>query len=136
MIAWLKKRVSRSMIRPLVYKVFTRGLLALLAAQLIHFFAPASWPLTRFSNLALLLGLLFVLFAFVAWLRMDGLKIPQFKLPRMKRKDPPFLTNDMADHIDDDIILFDDLEKEEQDACVLIADALLAAGCLLLALVV
>ena len=51
----------------------------------------------------------------------------------MKRKDPPFLTNDIADHLDDDVILFDDLDKEEQDVCVLLADVILAVICFALA---
>lgn len=135
LISWLKKHVHASMARALIYKVFSRGILALFAAQLVHFFAPASWPLARFGNLAALLGLLFVLFAVLAWLRYDGLNIPHAKLPRMKRKDPPFLTNDIADHLDDDIILFDDLEKEEQDVCVLLADVILAGVCFGLAAV-
>ena len=122
MIAWLKEHFHASMTRAFIYKVFSRGILALFAAQLVHFFAPASWPLTRFNNLAAALG-------------YDGLKIPHAKLPRMKRKDPPFLTNDIADHLDDDIILFDDLEKEEQDVCVLLADVLLALVCFALAAV-
>ena len=133
MIAWLKKHFHPSMTRALIYKVFSRGILALFAAQLVHFFAPASWPLTRFNNLSAGLGILFVLFAVLAWLRYDGLKIPHAKLPRMKRKDPPFLTNDIADHLDDDVILFDDLEKEEQDVCVLLADVILAVICFALA---
>ena len=124
------------MIRPLIYKIFTRGILALFAAQLVHFFAPTNSGFSSFSNLSLGLGLLFVLFTFLAWLRLDGLKIPQLKLPRMKRKDPPFLTGSMADHINDEIVSFDDLDQEEQNACVLLADLALAAACLLLAAVV
>ena len=134
MIRWLKKHVDRNMIRPLIYKVFTRAVLALFAAELVHFFAPVGWPLARFSNLALILAILFLLGAVIAWLRLDGMKIPQFKLPRLKRIDPAFLTSDIADHIDDDIVKFDDLDKEEQDVCVLLTDILLAAVCLLLAL--
>ena len=133
MIRWLKSHVTRDMIRPFIYKVFTRAVLALFAAELFHFFAPAEWPLARFSNLALVLGILFLLGAVIAWLRLDGMRIPQFRLPRMKRIDPAFLTGDMADHIDDDIVKFDDLDKEEQDVCVLLTDFLLAAVCLLLA---
>ena len=124
------------MIRPLVYKIFTRGMLALFAAQLVHFFSPAGSGLSSFSNLSLGLGLLFVLFAFLAWLRLDGLKIPQLKLPRVKKKDPPFLAGSMADHIDDEIVSFDDLDPEEQNVCVLLADLVLAAVCLILAAVV
>ena len=123
------------MVRPLVYKVFTRGILALFTAQLVHRFARAGARLASFSSLSLLLGLLFALFSLLAWLRLDGLRIPQLKLPRMKRKDPPFLAGSMADHIDDDIVSFDDLSGEEQNLCVLLADLFLTAVCLVLAAV-
>ena len=132
----LKQVFHRDMIRPLVYKVFTRGILALFAAQLVHYFAPENWPLKRFGNLSLALAGVFGLGAVIAWLRADGMKIPQLKLPRMKRKDPGFLTGDMADHLDDDLVLFDDLSEEEQSICVLAADAVLAVGCLVLSAVV
>lgn len=131
----LKKLITRDIVRPLLYKVFTRAILALFAAELVHFFAPSEWPLAGFANLSLILGGLFLLGAVLAWLRFDGLKIPQLKLPRIKRKDPPFLTGDMADHIDDDIVKFDDLDPDEQNVCVLLTDLFLAAVCLLLAAV-
>ena len=136
MLRRIKNVFSRELVRPLIYKVFTRGILALFAAQLAHFFAPAGSGFSSFSNLSLGLGFLFVLFAVLAWLRLDGVKIPQLKLPRMKRKDPPFLAGSMADHIDDDIVSFDDLDPEEQSLCVLLADAVLAAVCLVLAALV
>ena len=135
MIRRLKKDFHPDMVRPLVYKVFTRGILALFTAQFVHRFAPAGARLASFSSLSLLLGLLFALFSLLAWLRLDGLRIPQLKLPRMKRKDPPFLAGSMADHIDDDIVSFDDLSGEEQNLCVLLADLFLTAVCLLLAAV-
>ena len=131
---WIN-RFHRDLLRPLIYKIFTRGILALFAAQLVHFFVPADWPLSRFSNLALLLGGLFLLITVLAWLRMDGLNLPQLKLPRMKRKDPPFLTGDLADHLDDDLVSFDDLDAEDQAFCVFLVDALLALLCLTLTLV-
>ena len=135
MIRWLKTHFDREMIRPLIYKVFTRAVLALFAAELFHFFAPADWPLAKFSNLALVLGILFLLGTVIAWLRLDGMKVPQFRLPRVKRTDPAFLRGDIADHIDDDIVRFDDLDKEGQDVCVFLTDIILAAVCLLLALI-
>ena len=136
MIRRIKQNFSRELIRPLIYTVFSRGILALLAAQLVHYFAPSSWPLAMFSNLSLALGFLFLTGAVLAWLRMDGVKIPRLKLPRVKRKDPAFMAGDIADHIDDEITRFDDLEPEEQDVCTLLADLILAAGCLVLAAVV
>ncbi len=136
MIRRIKKIFSRDIIRPLIYKVFTRGILALFIAQLIHFFAPAASGFSSFSNLSLGLGLLFILFAFLAWLRMDGVKILQLKLPRMKKKDPPFLAGNMADHIDDEIVSFDDLDPEEQNLCVFLADCFLVVVCFILATLV
>ena len=136
MIRWLRNHFDREMIRQLIYKVFTRGVLALFAAQLAHFFLPAGGTLSSFSNLSLLLGFVFALAAVLAWLRLDGLKIPQLKLPRMKRKDPPFLAGNMADHMDDEIVSFDDLDPEDQNVCVLLADCLLAVVCLILAALV
>ena len=132
----IRKLFSREMIRPLIYKFFTRGILALFAAQLVHFFAPTDSGFASFSNLSLGLGFLFLLFSFLAWLRLDGLKIPMLKLPRMKRKDPPFLAGNMADHMDDEIVSFDDLDPDEQNICVLLADILLAVLCMLLSAVV
>ena len=136
MIRRLKGILCREMIRPFIYKVFSRGILALFAAQLIHFFSPAASGFSSFSNLSLGLAFLFVLFSFLAWLRLDGLKIPQLKLPRLKRKDPPFLAGSMADHIDDRIVTFDDLDPEEQNACVFLADLTLALVCFILAALV
>lgn len=135
MIRWLRNHFDREMIRPLIYKVFARGILALFAAQLVHFFLPEGGMLSSFPNLSLILGFVFVLSAVIAWLRLDGMKIPQFHLPRIRRKDPPFLTGDMADHLDDEIVSFDELDPEEQNACVLLADLILAAVCFLLAAV-
>ena len=133
MMRWLRNHFDREMIRPLIHKVFARGILALFAAQMAHFFLPAGGVLSSFSGLSLLLGFIFALSAVIAWLRLDGMKIPWFRLPRMKRKDPPFLTGNMADHMDDDIVTIDDLDPEEQNTCVLLADLILAFACFLLA---
>ena len=136
MIRWLKTHYHREMTRALIYKVFTRGVLALFAAQLIHFFMPENSALKRFSNLSLLAALLFALASVLAWLRLDGLRIPQIKLPRIRKKNPPVLNGDIADHINDEIVTFDDLDEGEQNVCVLLADIILTAVCLALAAVV
>ena len=46
------------------------------------------------------------------------------------------LAGSMADHVDDEIVSFDDLDPDEQNVCVLMANAVLAVLCLLLAAVV
>ncbi len=134
MASWFSKHFHREMLRPFCYKLFTRGVLTLSAVQLLHFFLPESWPLRRFSSLSLVAGAVLLLFTLFSWLRITGLRIPQLRLPRFRRKDPAFLTNDLADHIDDDIVAFDDLDPEDQNWCVLAADAVLATICLVLSL--
>ena len=88
-----------------------------------------------FSNASLALGMLFLLGAVAAWLRADGVRIPRLKLPHYKRKHSAFTGGDLADHIDDEITRFDDLDPEEQDVCALLADLILAVVCLALAAV-
>ena len=88
----------------------------------------------RCTALALILAVLFLLGTVLAWLRMDGMHIPQFKIPRLKRIDPAFMASDIADHIDDDIVKFEDLDDDEQNVCVFLTDIILAVVCLILAL--
>ena len=133
----LKKRIkdiwSKKMARPVIYKLFTRGVLTLLVIKLAQFFMGKNAP--RTANLCAVLGLVFLLGCFLAYLRLDGVKIPQFKLPRMKKKDPPFLQKDMADFTDEPITTFDDLDTDEQALAVLIVDAILAVVLLALSLI-
>ena len=130
----LKKKIkdiwSRDMTRPVVYKTFTRAVLTLLVIKLAQFFMGKNAPKT--ANLCAVLGLVFVLGCFLAYLRLDGVNIPQLKLPRMKKKDPPFIEKDMIDDVDAPITTFDDLDKDEQALAVLITDAVIAVVLLIL----
>ena len=54
MIRRIRKLFSREMVRPLIYKIFTRGILALFAAQLVHFFVPAG---SGFSSFFLIIAI-------------------------------------------------------------------------------
>ena len=70
------------------------------------------------------LTVLFALFAYLVYLRMDGLGIPRVKHLRSKRsKDPMRNFGSMTDHVDDEPqVTFDDLETEEKDLCSLLAN--------------
>ncbi|MBR7041649.1 MAG: hypothetical protein IKI24_07435 [Clostridia bacterium] len=133
----LKKKIkdiwSRDMTRPVVYKTFTRAVLTLLVIKLAQFFMGKNAPKT--ANLCAVLGLVFVLGCFLAYLRLDGVNIPQLKLPRMKKKDPPFIEKDMIDDVDAPITTFDDLDKDEQALAVFITDAVIAAVLLILSVI-
>lgn len=60
---------------------------------------------------------LFLLFAYLVYLRMDGLKIPRLKhFKTKKKKDVIRMESSMADHMDEDVpVDFDDLEENERD---------------------
>ena len=125
-----RKLFQKYMIRPTVYKAFSRFILALTASLL--------WD--RFINMGLknmrmwaflFFGLLFIISAWLCYLRLDGMKMPRIKKPEIKKK-PIRTYGDLPDHIDEEIISFDELEEDERDMCCLIADLVL--GVLFLAL--
>lgn len=113
------------MLRPLVYMTFTRFLLALAAALLIDFFLRDAAGRDLRQTACLLMCLLFALLAVVAWLRLDGLKLPKFMMLRINpRKKPARMYGDMSDFVDDKPVAFEELEDAEKDACILGADAI------------
>ena len=122
-----RPRFERHLIRPLVYQVFTRYLISLCIALLwARFIAPrvvgssVSWGFQFFAAF-------YVVMAWMAWLRLDGVRMHTFdrKLFRRKKK-PPIVYGDMIDHVDDPIPSFDDLEPAEKDLTLLYADIITA----------
>ena len=124
---------QKYMIRPTVYKAFSRFILALTASLL--------WD--RFVNMGersmrawafLFFGLLFLISAWLCYLRLDGVKMPRLKKPEIKKK-PIRTYGDIPDYIDEEIISFDELEEDERDLCCLIADVVLGVAFMVLSLV-
>ena len=126
-------RFQKYMIRPTVYKAFSRFILALTASLL--------WD--RFINMGLknmrmwaflFFGLLFIISAWMCYLRLDGMKMPRIKKPEIKKK-PIRTYGDLPDHIDEEIISFDELEENERDLCCLIANLVLGVAFMALSLI-
>ena len=118
-----RKLFQKYMIRPTVYKAFSRFILALTASLL--------WD--RFVNTAQLnmrawafvfFGVLFIVSAWLCYLRLDGVKLPRIKKPEVKKK-PVIRYGDLPDYVDEEIISFGELEEDERDLCCLIADVVL-----------
>ncbi len=124
------------MVRPVVHMAFTRGVLALAVSLLLDYFLRPSAGRDLREDLFLLFAALFALLAFVAFLRLDGLKLPQILTLRVNpRKKRSRMYGDMADYLEDTPDpVFEDLEDEEKDACLIAADlaccALFLAGTL------
>lgn len=122
---WFRENVTRDMIRPILYKSVSRMLYLLTAALLWDRF------LNRSANgLAAAFVLIAFLFAGAAWLcrlRRSGVKIPSLpQLPTAARDRRDSLFGDMIDHIDTPVVNFTDLDPEEQNLVLLLADSICA----------
>lgn len=120
----LKTLLQRDMVRPLIYKTFTRCVLALLAILLWNHFLQPRTPHITLSWAFTIAAFLFFLCAYLIRLRMDGLRIPRMKPLTPSKRDPYRAYGDMADYLDEPAVSFEELDKEEQDVCSLTANLL------------
>lgn len=114
-----KKQIyQKYMLRPLLYMTAYRLMVALIILlALVRFVNNGPAP----SMVAGFLAVVFALFAYLVYLRMDGLRIPRVKYIRPKKKaDVVRNVTSMNDHIDDDPgVTFEELEEDERDFCSL-----------------
>ena len=135
MRSWLKKNISRQMVRPIVYKALSRFAYVLAAALVFNRFMSKT-PIGLSSAFALA-AVGFLAAAWVAHLRADGVRLPRLPAKRLRLKDKPEITfGDMIDHVDEKIVNFEDLETGEQDACLIVADIACAAAYVILSFAV
>lgn len=117
-----KKRIyQRYMLRPIIYMTAYRLMVALIVLLAIVRFVP-NGPQPSF--IAGFLAVVFALFAYLVYLRLDGLRIPRVKYMRPKKKNDPLRNfGSMVDHTDDDPpITFEELEIEEKDFCSFVSN--------------
>ena len=124
MRAWLAKYITKMTIRPIIYKTSSRFMAALAIALIWdRFFNRSGLGLSAAFTL---LAFAFAAAAWLAHLRSNGLRLPRLPSYKPRKKDPAIFYGDMADHIDDEPVSFDELEKDEQDACLIVCDILCA----------
>ena len=117
MKTWLKKHWKRYMLRPLIYKTFTRFVLALTVALLWDNYVRLDPMIPRKMFAFFFLSVYFVL---CAWLVHD----------------PVHTYGDMMDYTDEEIVSFDELEDDEKDICSLLANLICFVLFLILSFVV
>lgn len=119
-----RRGFERYMIRPTIYKTFTRFIFGLTAALLWNEFVNRD-GFMRSAYAFLFMAVLFFVFAWMAYLRLDGVRLPNFdrRLFDWKRK-PPVMYGDLSDHVDEEPPAFDELEEDEKEICVLIANGI------------
>lgn len=112
----LFKHYQRYMLHPIIYMAAFRLMVALIFLLILtRLISGGPAP----SMVAGFLTVLFALFAYLVYLRMDGLRIPRVKYIRPKKKsDPLRKAASMSDYADEDPpVPFDELEPEEKDLC-------------------
>lgn len=119
---WLRKHLKRYMIRPIIYKAFSRFLPALTLALLWDRFVNTA-NLVSPSYAYTILGLIFFALAWISYLRLDGIRLPVAKLLPLGTKKRSFgAFSDIPDYLDQEVVSFDELAEEERDTCSLLAN--------------
>ena len=123
-----KPSFEKYMIRPVIYQAFTRFLVSLCLAFLWNrFVAPrvsaanASWAFAFFA-------VFFAAMAWLAYLRLDGVKVPKFDRRLFRRKKTPERAfGDMIDYVDEPVVTYEELSDEEKDLTLFIANLIVTA---------
>ena len=126
------------MTRPLIYMIFTRFLLTLCVLLLAdHFFSAGAGKDLK-PYLFALGTVLYALLAWIAHLRLQGVRLLKVMMLRINpRKKPSRIYVDMIDYVDEQPQAgFEDLEDQEKDLCILGADLFCFAVFLVISLVV
>ena len=106
-------RSNSDMIRPTVYKCFSKTLYALVFVLGLDVILPkVNGSLTVWDR-CFMMAALFLVMAWVTHLRLDGVgkNLPRWdKRPKKKH----FWTNDIVDFVDEHVVTFDELDDDEQ----------------------
>ena len=130
-----KKLYHKYMIRPIIHMAFTRVILGVTAALLWNAFVDIDSSLPMRTLAFLFLGVFLLAMGWMAYLRLDGVKMPVLDRRLFEwKKSPKRIRGDMIDFVDEDVVSFDELEDKEKDLCRLAANLLCGVLFLLLSL--
>lgn len=124
MLDKLKKIWNRDLVTPIVHKTFTRFVMALTFSLVWnHFINKGALPMRMYAFI--FFGVLFAVAAWVSYLRLDEIKVPQFDKKLFDwKKTPKRSMGDMIDYVDEHPAPYDELEPDEQTLCLLIANSI------------
>ena len=126
---------KRYMFRPVLYKVVTRvSVVAVLMLLWDRYVSDGTF--TMWQAPALLLGVVLLAWAWVNYLRLDGVTIhhlgEQFK--DMGRQKKLHATRSIVDYADEHIVSFEELEPEERIYCSMLSNLALGLPLLVIGL--
>lgn len=122
------------MLRPIINKAITKGLIGLLSALLWDryvnkdkFFSLAGYPI-------LVVGIVFVGFAWFSFLSLDGMRFrlfPNKNEKKEKKRVKRFAMKDMIDFTEEPLDIYGELEPDEQSFCNMVSSLICGLGFLL-----
>ena len=119
------------LLRPTIYMTFSRAAFGLFGALLLHYLLAPRVGRDLRGMMLLLFGLIFLLLTWLAWLRLDGVKLPKMLMFRLNPAKRP-KGGDLIDYVDEEPGPgFDELDDAEQDLCLLIANGICALAAML-----
>lgn len=113
MINKLKNIFKAYMIRPLIYKVLTKSSIILVICLLWNKFVNTSNVRSLTEDAFFVIGLIWVLFAWFQYLKLDGYTF-QYVFRGKQKEKKKHMQKDMVDFVDEEIVSFDELEDEEK----------------------
>ena len=120
---------SRSLIRPLIHRAFTRLIWGLFLALFASFLISRAGGRDLRSTLLAVFALILAVGAWLSHLQMDGMKMPRLDWlrGRIDRKRPARGTGDMIDFVDEEVQSYKSLSDGERYLVLLLADLIAAA---------
>lgn len=131
----IKIAVRPHMKRPILYRTVTKSMIILVLALLWERYINNNGRFPRFQYSFTILGLVTVCLSWFSYLAFDGLKIHHLNEKKGRKPKKKHKTRDIADFIDEKIISFDELEREEQIVCNLLSTLLSGLIFIILSLV-
>lgn len=116
-----RKRIEKYMVAPIIYKSFTRFIISLTVALLWNRFVKS---MMSASAAYFFFAALFVAFAWMSYLRMDGIRMPKIDKKIFDRQKKPVIKyGDLPDYIDEEPDPFADLDEDELELTTFAANA-------------
>ena len=135
----MKKLVSmyqKYMFRPILYKSVTRvSVVAVLMLLWDRYVSDGTF--TMWQAPALLLGVVLLMWAWVNYLRLDGVTIHHLgeEFKDLGKKKKFHSTKSIVDFADERIVSFEELEPEERTYCSMLSNLILGGALLIIGLI-
>ena len=141
MIKKIRMIFQKYMIRPMLYQCVAKFAVAMVLCLLWDKSYPLPPLLKSFRRVTLMkenalfvAGCIFLMLAWIQYLRMDGVRIHHL-LEEKEEKKKKHITKDMVDFVDEKVIPFGELDDDERIVCRFLGDLLCALVCLIPSLI-